>query len=67
LVAIAGFEVLGLFRVSAIRLDHLGHLVGMAVGYVSATLWQRKGDKSESAENPTVLGSWWDSLLGKGD
>jgi membrane associated rhomboid family serine protease len=48
------------------RADYLDHLVGMMVGFFSARWWQNNGQKKDKPENPIRLGSWWNTLLGKG-
>ena len=47
------------------KVDYLDHLVGMLVGFFSARWWHYNGQKKERPENPTRLGSWWNTLPGK--
>ncbi len=48
------------------KYDYLDHLVGMIVGFSSARWWQNNGQRKEKSEKSMRLGSWWESLLGKG-
>ncbi|ETI20970.1 hypothetical protein G647_07313 [Cladophialophora carrionii CBS 160.54] len=49
------------------RSDYLDHLVGMMVGFFSARWWQNNGEKKEKPDKSVRLGSWWNTLLGKGN
>ena len=48
------------------KVDYLDHLVGMIVGFFSARWWEKNGQKKEVPREKVKLGSWWDSVLGKG-
>ena len=65
LIALAAAQAFGVMR-GLRRTDYLDHLVGMMVGYASAQVLQKNAQKRQEADRSMRLGSWWESVLGKG-
>ena len=65
LVLIAASQAFGVIARLG-RVDYLDHLIGMVIGFVSARWWRNDRQKKDEYDISIKLGSWWETLLGKG-